>query len=362
MNLGKSLLPAQNYMKIDLNKFNELVDQKYLSVQKHPEADLLIFNYTQKCQFERFWIEETMMARGLITDLEGNIKARPFKKFFNLSEHTGEDSKLPVLPVEEFKVYEKLDGSLGILYHTEHGFFIATRGSFTSEQAIKANQILQQKYQKFYFHPMYTHLFEIIYKANKIVVDYGDLEDLVLLAVIDTESGEEIDLESFKEEFLVVKKYDGITDLSNLQLLAEDNREGFVVRFKSGVRVKVKFEEYVRLHRLVTGVNAKRIWEHLRDGLSLDELMDRVPDEFFRWVTQTISNLRFEYNLVEDLACKEWEKIKDLTTRKDQALVIKDSKFRGVIFKMLDKQSYDEVIWKMVKPVAEKPYKEDIDA
>ena len=125
-------------MNIDLKKYSSLVDEHYLSVQKHPTADLWIWNYTAKCQYGRNWTEETMMARGLITNKEGEIVSRPFKKFFNVAEHDGEDSKLPPLPDEPFKVYEKLDGSLGISYFIDGKVFIATRGSFVSEQAIKA--------------------------------------------------------------------------------------------------------------------------------------------------------------------------------------------------------------------------------
>ena len=42
------------------------------------------------------------MCRGLVTDNEGNIVARPFRKFFNMEEgkHTSTDN---------FKVYEKIN-------------------------------------------------------------------------------------------------------------------------------------------------------------------------------------------------------------------------------------------------------------
>ena len=91
---------------IDINKLNELVNQKYVSVQKHPEADLYIYNYTQNAQYEGFWNQITLMCRGLILDGQGNIIARPFPKFFNLEEHQPEE-----IPKENFEVFEKMDGS-----------------------------------------------------------------------------------------------------------------------------------------------------------------------------------------------------------------------------------------------------------
>ena len=90
---------------------DEMIAAKYISEKKHPDADLYIYNYTQKAQFERFWNETTMQCRGLILDGQRKIVARPFKKFFNYGEH--ETLSIPDGP---FKVYEKMDGSLGILY------------------------------------------------------------------------------------------------------------------------------------------------------------------------------------------------------------------------------------------------------
>ena len=349
-------------MKLDLKPFYDLVDQKYISVQKHDTADLLIWNYGPKCQYERYWTPETSMARGLITDSQGNIIARPFRKFFNLGEHTGEDSKLPSLPVENFEVTNKLDGSLGILYFMADKPYLATRGSFTSDQAIKGTEILHKKYSHIKFNPNYTYLFEILFKENRIVVDYKGLEDIILLAQIYTESGEEVSPWDYSDVLTVVEKYDGITDITKLTELAEDNKEGFVVKFKSGIRVKVKFEEYVRLHRLVTGVNARTIWDLLRNNQPFDELINNVPDEYFDWVKKTKINLEKEFKQIEEKAIYGFNQVKDLPTRKEQALFLKEySRYPGIVFKMLDKQPYGELIWKMLRPAASKPFHQDID-
>lgn len=343
-----------------------------MSCQKHPESDLLIWNYTQKCQFAKEWTEETMMARGLITDLEGNIKSRPFKKFFNYEEHFGDDCKLQPLPLEEFTVTEKMDGSLGILYFMPDGEpRIATRGSFTSDQAIKGTQILHKKLRDtkngfITFDRQYTWLFEIIYPENRIVVDYGKTEDLILLACINTETGEETPVSIIDSPFTKVKSYD-FKDLSKIKEIQEPNAEGFVIRFKSGVRTKIKFAEYVRLHRLVTGVNAKTIWELLRNDDSFDDLLERVPDEFYEWVKETRKKLENEYEVIDQVICKNiYDEVRILPTRKEQAMSMmgneQDRQYAGIVFKMLDGEDYKDQIWKMIRPKAEKPWKEDSDA
>lgn len=73
-------------MNIDLNKLQPYIDKKLISVQKHPDFDLFIYNYTQKCTFSGAWDEITRMCRGLILDSQGNVIARPFDKFFNRGE------------------------------------------------------------------------------------------------------------------------------------------------------------------------------------------------------------------------------------------------------------------------------------
>lgn len=288
---------------IDIEQFREREAQGLITCRTHPTAELLIWNYTPKCQFDRAWDEVTMQARGLITKPDGTIIARSFSKFFNMEEYQGQ---IPLKHLRPFTVTEKMDGSLGILYFIDNKPYIATRGSFTSEQAIKANEILYNKYKGFIsFSPSissYTCLFEIIYPSNRIVVDYGDREDLILLAFINTETGEELDLHDPRIidmwRFPVVKQYDGIGDIDELKKLEEPNKEGFVIRFENGLRLKCKFEEYVRIHRTVFGTNARTVWEYLKEGKPLAELTDRIPDDFATWVKSISRDLSDRYRSI----------------------------------------------------------------
>ena len=110
-----------------------------LHKQTHPTLDLTIWNYSPRVQYEKLWTPLLMMCRGLVTDFDGNIKARSFPKFFNYEELKPED-----IPNEEFEVFEKMDGSLGILFNYKGEWIIATRGSFTSDQAMRAKEMLSK--------------------------------------------------------------------------------------------------------------------------------------------------------------------------------------------------------------------------
>lgn len=214
---------------MDKELLQQMIIEKFVMVQKHPDADLFIYNYTNKAQYEKVWNEVTLQSRGLILDGNLNFVARPFKKFFNLEEYPAQQ-----IPDQPFDVYEKLDGSLGILYWINNVPYIATRGSFISDQALHATKILHNNYS-YIFNKLdrdITYLFEIIYPGNRIVVDYGLKDDLILLAAIDTLTGDDLPLPDL--DFAIVKKYDGIEDLNKLKALEEDTRKALLLNLKAG--------------------------------------------------------------------------------------------------------------------------------
>jgi RNA ligase len=304
------------------------------------------------------WNEETLSCRGLVLDSSDNIVARPFKKFFNLSEVEGEIPNLP------FEVFEKMDGSLGIFFWYKGNPIFASRGSFTSDQSKFGFEILKGMEYSLLKEGI-TYLFEIIYPENRIVVDYGDDERLVLLGAIETSTGKEIPYEGLKEElegFELVKKWTNKKSISDLIEENDPMREGYVLRFSNSFRVKVKFEEYCRLHRIITNVSNIDIWEKLKEDLPLDEILDKVPDEFYEWVKVTENDLREKYqDILEDSERIIYSIKKDLgdSERKKYAERIKNEKKPGILFNLLDGKSPDKSIWRLVRPKWSKPFKED---
>jgi len=117
----------------------------------------------------------TISCRGLIVDTEtGEVIIRPFQKFFNYEEVPNE---VPWETSEYIYVQEKMDGSLGILFRYKDDWILATRGSFTSTQAVRGMEILKSKYDLNKFEHTVAYLVEIIYPENRIVVDYGRRKD-----------------------------------------------------------------------------------------------------------------------------------------------------------------------------------------
>jgi RNA ligase len=352
-----------------IEKLNKYYEDGLLYKQVHPALSLIIWNYSESVQYGNLWDEVTLQTRGLVTDSEGNVVARPFKKFFNIEQnkHT---------PTEEFDVYEKMDGSLGIFFNYKGEWVLATRGSFTSDQSVKGTELLQ-KYDYNRLNPDYTYLFEIIYPENRIVCTY-DFEDLVLLGMIHTQSGYEVNIHSGNDEdirfknllnnlgFNIVKKYDGISDYTDLKQSIADNKEGFVVRFSNGDRMKIKGEEYLRLHKIMTNLSTIGVWEVLSTGGKMEDYLKDVPDEFYKKVKMYVQSLNYEYYQYSEYVRKmhngfRYGKYGDKEvepTKKEFSEHLERNnvhpKVKSICFAMWDRKPYDHIIWKHLKPKFEK--------
>jgi RNA ligase len=326
----------------------DMVSGGYIRTQTHPTLPLLIHNYTEKTQYENVWNAATLACRGLVVSRDGWVLARPFAKFFNHGQPGAPELDLggPVA------VTDKADGSLGVLFPTPDGWAVATRGSFDSEQARHATKVFRSRYSGSFEPPAgLTALFEIIYPDNRIVLDYGDLDDLVLLGAVEIATGR-----SFGPSAVpgwpgpVVESFAYATLADALAAPPRDNREGLVVHFTaSDARIKIKYAEYVRLHRIVTGLNARVVWEAL----------EPLPDEFHAWATGIAAGLTAEVEgLVKAVEQEYAEVVTALPagwTRKDFALAVARRPRRGCLFLRLDDRDYTPLLWQQVRPVVSTP-------
>jgi RNA ligase len=194
---------------------------------------------------------------------------------------------------------------------------------------------------------------------NRIVVDYNGYEGLVLLAAYNNNTGIEIhrnELEKL-DGFDIVKKYDGVNDIKELKSRNLLNQEGYVLRYDNGFRMKVKFEDYCRLHSIITNVSSKDVWECLRDGRDLDELLDRTPDEFDEWVRGQVKLLKNEYLEIESSVDHIYSKIyREGITKKEFAELAMKESCSSILFKIFDGKSYGHIIWRMIEPEFSKPF------
>lgn len=353
--------------KIDWDLLNTYIDNNLIIANKHPEYNIWILNYSPKVVFKKFWDIYTMSCCGLVVDANGNIIARPFKKFKSYEEYDTSEIDMS----QKYEIFENYDGSFIQLFYikSQMKWIVASRGSFISEQALEAEKFINERAGILNVLDVdVTYVFEIIYRKNKIIVDYGDMRDLILLVAIHTLTGNELNYDklvsSYSKHFTLAKKYDIIVDdLSELKKLEEDNREGFVVKFENGLRIEVKFDEYIRLHNILSNISNITVWNYLKNNHHFDELFNQIPNELNDWLEITVKQLVIEFNVIEHEALKIFTRIyhiNNITERKEFAAEAVKTKYRSILFKLYDKKSYDEIIWMMIKPEHYKPFRNNL--
>jgi hypothetical protein len=330
---------------MDVNTLKDYELRGLLYSQKHPTLPLFIWNYTDKAQWDNLWDEITLQCRGLVTDDLGNVVARPFKKFFNLSENRTNTS-------DNFEIFEKLDGSLGILFFYGENWILASRGSFTSEQAIKGKEILDINCEYNKLRKDYTYCFEIIYPENKIVVEYNGLESCILTAVFNTTTGQEKSIKRWGIPW--VKSFNNVyLPKEKLHLNIKDTEEGYVLKFCNGERCKIKGAEYLRLHKMMSEMSTTAVWDCLRNGDSILKLIHDFPDEFYnivrdyeRELSKKFYNEKIKINS-EYLVISESLRFCD---DKTFALFINGNPYKSYLFSLRSSKDITKQIWNNLKP------------
>ena len=284
-------------------------------VKEHVGQDgLSLFCYSESCVYEKQWNDASLLARGIILDPAGKrVVATPFPKFFNVGERA---ESLPDIP---FETFEKLDGSLIILFRHKGEWRCATKGSLGSDQAKWAASWISSD-DLSCLDPETTYLAEAIYPENRIVVHYP-YAGLVLLGAYRGDGSEvtygELLALADQLRWKAAKRYSfgAVSELLALAKSLPSSEEGFVLRFADGLRLKVKGDEYCRIHRMVSRLTPLAMWEAMQAGDDLEAIRKQLPEEFWADFDQITALL--EQQIAELVACvkAEADKIAELTDK-----------------------------------------------
>jgi RNA ligase len=289
-------------------------------------------NYSRETQYNRKWDNITINCRGLIVDDNWNIVARSFPKFFNHDEEYNMNINLKEL--NDIKIYEKLDGSLGLLFYDkyEDEWLISTKGSINSEQSIWAKNWYNEnkQYFKYLINPEITYVFEIIYNENKIVLNY-EKEGLYLLTSFRNFDGVEIPMDDF--DYPLKPKIYSFEEFEEMFKTQKDLMfEGFILKYKTNDnnynRIKFKYEYYKKLHRL-KDTTYKSMYEeyvngylhrYINDMIQITpdehyELLDNAKNRLIKYVEGKVDELDFEcyklYRTINMFYCISYDETTD---------------------------------------------------
>lgn len=333
---------------------------EYGAVYARTWNNLILFNYTAEAAYKDEWNYFETVSRGLILNAEtGEVAARGFDKFFNWLQGGRKASGHLV------GVREKLDGSLGITYRYNGELRVATRGSFDGDQAQWATRWLQA--HKYYRGLLalpedWTLLFEIIYPENRVVVDYGERRELVLLAIRNHRTGEYLPM--FPDVYEVAARHELNTpkihvfnDVGSIIAAAgqlDANHEGFVLEFSDGSLWKIKGDRYIELHRLISTLSFKNTLTAMQSG-ALTQWLEMIPDEFLSevrtWVAEIQSILDNTLQLVEERFAQAPK-----SSRKDFALWVTEYQkpYAPYLFARLDNKPLEPIIYKGIANTTDK--------
>jgi RNA ligase len=132
-----------------------------------------------------------------------------------------------------------------------------------------------------------------------------------------------------------------------------NNAEGFVIRFSNGDRMKIKGEEYLRLHRIMTGVSTTSVWDMLANGGNMEEILKDVPDEFYDKIKEVVRDLVLRFDNIKRDYFQYYLDITNKVVSTDRKAFAEEAMrypYPAILFALLNGKNIEPIIWKIVKP------------
>jgi RNA ligase len=232
---------------------------------------------------------------------------------------------------------EKLDGSMVHPGYSGGNLVLMTRKGYT-DVAQQAMDECAEKFERML--PMLesmmssrlTPIFEFVSPRNRIVISYPKA-DLIPIAVRDNYTGKYIQIPAEIERRHI---YWPVLDLLSLPetIKAMEGREGAVIAWPNGHRVKIKADEYVLLHRNIDLMGSeKRVMEVVLEN-KVDDLIPMLDlarsEQLIKYQDTVMESIE---NMVELLNHHLGDKM--VWSQKDYAIWVNeniDSRLRPIAF------------------------------
>lgn len=301
----------------EINNINDVIpyikDKKEFKVKNHGKYQSIDYVYATKDSFDSPLAQE---CRGIKFDSDNQVLARPFHKFFNRGERDDErkDFSKP-------RLLEKYDGCLVHTALLEGQARLMTIGGIT-DYSLKAEEWFNPFFMNKEELKHFTFIFEFLgYHCG--VIRY-DKPALILLAVRNNISGYYLDIEKYKD---IATKYNVsfpreyfTSDLAHVKDWVD--KEGIVLVWPDGYRMKVKSDDYVLKHRTKDSLTEeKNVLELVIRG-EIDDLASLVSQREFSALKNYQDKVERNLDEIESHIKGLYDKVKDWP-RKDIAIELK---------------------------------------
>lgn len=343
-------------------RLSELIASHHISRIVSPNGRHWIFDYTEKATYDRLWTPETTICRGLVVESDPpcRVIARAFDKFHNLGESGIERASIEAVTSRgnDYEVWSKMDGSMVLLWWDGQTWRTSTRGSFTSEQARAALVWIRAHVSPWDLDPRTCYVGEWIGPDNRIVVNYPQHEWVLTGARnMDTmQEAHRAELHRIADQigvrscpFWIARDF---SEILAAQVI-ERGIEGWVLRWSDGFRVKVKTEEYLAIHRLISNLTPRRIHEALCTG-AYAQYLTALPEEYRPEAERIASEITSQATTLTTKAHAVFSDLRPLLSdgRKAFALeAVKHPDVRPYLFLLADDRPIADKVLKDCEPL-----------
>ena len=272
LNLQKFIFAHENW--------RELLVAKPYCIKIVEEGNLVLFKYSQiDSDFFNPIVQE---CRGIILEKDTwRVVAYAFRKFGNFGE-----SYVDEIDWESAVVETKEDGSLIKVYYYDGEWRVGTNGTIFAENA-ELNAGPYKNFRQLFdaaaekcgldfsrLNRYYTYIFELCSEFNQVVCPQSEMR-LIHIGTRNNRTFQEVEADigiPHPQRYALSSLEDCIAMAKTFDF----TKEGFVVKDKNYNRIKVKSEDYVRVHRLAN--NGSMTEERAIELIRANEL-----DEFFTY-------------------------------------------------------------------------------
>lgn len=319
------------------NSLSALEEKYFIKFTRHNKYNnLVLLKYNQ---INSPVNEITKECRGIILDENNNwnVISFPYCRFFNYGEGNASN-----IDWKSARVYEKIDGSLMTLYYYNNEWHVSSSGVPDATGNIMGTEtIFSELFWKVWKQMGYTvdnadtnccYMFELMTPYNRVVVKHKDSK-IVLHGARKLSDLNEINpiVVAHKNNWqcvniLPLQSWSDIEDA--IVKINPMEGEGYVVCDENYNRVKIKSPQYVALSHMRDGLSVKKMLEIIRLN-EHSEFLSYFPEyaEFYHNIKS-----KFEY-LVGEIE-GFYNAIKHIDDRKKFALIAKDQKFSGILFRI----------------------------
>ena len=290
LNLQRFIFAHENW--------RELLAAKPYCIKIVEEGNLVLFKYSQiDSDFFNPIVQE---CRGIILEKDTwRVVAYAFRKFGNIGE-----SYVDEIDWESAVVETKEDGSLIKVYYYDGEWRVGTNGTIFAENA-ELNAGPYKNFRQLFdaaaekcgldfsrLNRYYTYIFELCSSFNQVVCPQPEMR-LIHIGTRNNRTFQEVETDigiPHPQRYALSSLEDCIAMAKTFDF----TKEGFVVKDKNYNRIKVKSEDYVRVHRLANNgsMTKERAIELIRAN-ELDEFFTYFPQyrEYIERITVEISTL-----------------------------------------------------------------------